>query len=880
MSYVEPTADINPSHATTPAQRIAVSLEAPGDEFGPYKLLKLLGEGGFGAVWLADQKQPVQRRVALKVLKAGMDTREVLARFEAERQALALMSHPHIAKVLDAGATPTGRPYFVMEFVAGVPINEFCDQRRLTTRERLAMMVAVCHAVQHAHQKGIIHRDLKPGNILVTEVDGKGMPKIIDFGIAKATAGRLTDETIVTESGRLMGTPEYMSPEQAGGAGAALDIDSRTDVYSLGVVLYELLTGSLPFDSKTLRSGGYDRLIRMIRESEPPKPSTRLATLSADQTAAAARRGIDPRTLRSQLRGDLDWIIAKAMEKDRGRRYSSASEFAADIERFLNSEPITARPPSVSYRVQKFVRRNRLVAATGGAVAVAVLLGLTGTTFGMLRARDAEQAATAQKDAAVHAERLAVQQKTEAERQAAKAVAAVEFLQTVIASSSPDNAINPDLTMREVLDNAAASLDAEFPSQPEVLASVRNTIGRTYLTLGVPDRAEALIRRALSDRSQLLGAESSDVAESQNDLGRTLQKLGQYQPAIESLKAALALRKKLYGEGHPFVAGTLDNLAAVHFEAGQYSEAEQALLEAKAIHERARGERPANQINNLRSLAAVYVAQGRTADAEKLLRDMVPALRTLLGGEHRDIAMTLNNLGDLLRRTGRLDEAEKVAGEAVAMGERTLPPDHPEIGAYMSNLALVRQVKGDLAGAAEMFRRAVAIGMKQGANGRADLDVDMRNLGGVLVDTGSAAEALELGREALARGLKRLPVESPELGFAELVIGRSELALGRVEESTRSLRKVVERWSAALPEGDTRTAVSRSCLGEALLKGGKVDEARPLLEGSYQTLLAKFGDGHLRTRQAARRLAELYGVTGDAAKAAEFQGKAGPAAQP
>jgi eukaryotic-like serine/threonine-protein kinase len=882
MSHVEATADFGPGDQLpqTRAAAAAAMLEAPGREIGPYKLLKLLGEGGFGAVWLADQREPVQRRVAIKVLKAGMDTGEVLSRFEAERQALALMNHPHIAKVLDAGSTPAGRPYFVMEYVAGVPVNEYCDQRRLTTRQRLEMFVAICGAVQHAHQKGIIHRDLKPGNILVAEQDQKPAPKVIDFGIAKATTGRLSDATIVTETGRLMGTPEYMSPEQAGGAGlGGLDIDSRTDVYSLGVVLYELLTGSLPFDSKTLRSAGYDGLIRMIREADPPRPSTRLATLSADQTAAATRRGLDPRTLRSQLRGDLDWIIAKAMEKDRGRRYSSVSEFAADVERFLRSEPIVARPPSVSYRVQKFVRRNRLAVATAGAVSAAVVLGLAGTSFGMIHARQAEAAAVEQAVRAQQAEEVAVKQKTEAEREAAKAIAAVDFLQTVIGAASPDETSAPNLTVREVLDTAAASLEAEFPKQPEVLAAVRNTLGRTYLTLGLPEKAEPLIRRALDDRRQLLGPDHPDVAQSKNDLGRTLHRRGEYDQAIAALNESLGLRRRVLGENDPQVAATLDNLAAVYFEVNRLDDAETALRSARTIHEQPSGDRVANRINNMRSLAAVYMASGRSAEAERVLRDAVPALRSVLGAEHRDIAQTLNSLGDLLRQEGRLDEADKLLAEAIEMGQRTLPENHPDIGAFMSNRALVLQSKGDLPGAAKLLEQALVIGRAgsaKPAGGRADLDVEMRNLAGVLVDMGEPQRALELARESADRSMRRLPADHPEQGFAPLVIGRAEIAIGRPTEAIQTLTRVVERWTAAFGPDDTRVAIATSCLGEAKLAAGGAAEAKPLLEESFARIDKALGPDHLRTRQAAGRLARLYREAGDAERAAEYERRSKP----
>ncbi|MHC4520252.1 MAG: serine/threonine protein kinase, partial [Planctomycetota bacterium] len=334
--------------------------EGPGAVVGPYKLLEKLGEGGFGTVWAAEQKKPVKRRVALKIIKLGMDTKQVVARFEAERQALALMDHPNIAKVLDAGSTETGRPYFVMELVKGIPIIEYCDQVKLPVRDRLDLFIKVCNAVQHAHQKGIIHRDIKPSNILITLHDGVPVPRIIDFGIAKATQQELTEMTIYTQHNQFIGTPAYMSPEQAEMSG--LDIDTRSDIYSLGVLLYELLTGRTPFDTKELMQSGIDQMRKIIREQEPQKPSTRFATLQIEeQSTTATRHSTDSPRLISILRGDLDWIVMKCLEKDRTRRYETANGLALDVTRHLRNEPVIARPPTVVYQLQKAWRRNKVV---------------------------------------------------------------------------------------------------------------------------------------------------------------------------------------------------------------------------------------------------------------------------------------------------------------------------------------------------------------------------------------------------------------------------------------------------------------------------------------------------------------------------------------
>ena len=449
---------------------------------GPYRLLERIGEGGMGEVWLAEQLRPLRRQVALKIIKAGLDTAQVVARFEAERQALALMDHPAIAKVFEAGSTEQGRPYFAMEYVRGESLVVYCDRHKVTIEERLDLFVHLCEGVQHAHQKGIIHRDLKPSNLLVTMQDDHPVPKIIDFGIAKATSQPLTEQTLHTSLGGVIGTLEYMSPEQAEMGG--IDVDTRTDVYALGVILYELLTGVLPVDRKRLISSGLEEVRRTIREIEPRRPSTRITEVQGTSEATARSRGTEPGRLVSMLRGDLDWITLKALEKDRTRRYATVSEFAADVRRHLNHDPVLASPPSATYRIAKFVRRNRLT--VGAAVALVFILALFAVTM------------------TVQAGRIA-RERDRANREAATAKQVSDFLIGLFKVSDPSEARGNALTAREILESGVANIEKDLAGQPEVQARMMGTMGAIYTGLGLYDRAERLLTKAVATDRRVFG---------------------------------------------------------------------------------------------------------------------------------------------------------------------------------------------------------------------------------------------------------------------------------------------------------------------------------------------------------------------------------------
>src|SRR6185436_13288012 len=519
------------------------AVEKPGDRIGRYKLLEQIGEGGCGMVFMAEQEEPIRRKVALKVIKLGMDTRQVIARFEAERQALALMDHPNIAKVYDAGATATGRPYFVMELVRGLRITDYCNNKRIPTRKRLELFNQVCQAVQHAHQKGIIHRDLKPSNILVTVNDGEPVPKVIDFGIAKATSGeRLTDKTVFTAFHQFMGTPAYMSPEQA--ELTSVDIDTRSDIYTLGVLLYELLTGQTPFDASELLQAGLDEMRRTLREKEPSRPSTRLSTLSADQlTATAHLQGIEPPKLINLVRGDLDWIVLKCLEKDRARRYETASALLTDIQRHLGNEPVTARPRSRLYEFQKTVRRHKVGFAATAAVILTLFFGLGIATWSLVKERQARQ---------------------RADTEAAKSAQIARVLEDMLRGIDPKTARERDTTLlQEVLSQTVGQVSRDLTNQPPVEAHLKNTIGNICAALGDYQNAELMARSALVLRRSDPAGRPADLAESHFDLAHHLWRQGKLGEAEKVAREGLSLATNSVGKKDPLVAKSLAQLGVI-----------------------------------------------------------------------------------------------------------------------------------------------------------------------------------------------------------------------------------------------------------------------------------------------------------------------------
>jgi serine/threonine protein kinase len=562
--------------------------ERPGTRIGPYRLMEQIGEGGFGLVFVAEQQEPVRRKVALKLIKPGMDTKQVIARFEAERQALALMDHPNIARVFDAGSTESGRPYFVMELVRGIPITDYCDRNQLTPRERLELFVTVCNAIQHAHQKGIIHRDVKPSNVLVTSHDGKPVAKVIDFGVAKAIHQHLTERTIYTQFAQMVGTPLYMSPEQAEMSG--LDIDTRSDVYALGVLLYELLTGTTPLEKKRFARAAYDEMRRLIREEEPPRPSQRLSTSDTLPSVAASRK-TEPAKLTRLLRGEVDWIVMKALEKDRTRRYETASGLAQDVQRYLADEAVEACPPSASYRLRKFARKHRATLMTAAAIALLLLAGVGVTAWQAVRARQAEAAALAARNAeaeqresaeanelrALAAAAAEKQAKQAAETREAESKAVLDFVENkILAAARPegqDGGLGREATLRKAVEAALPSVEQSFQAQPLIEARLRMTLGATFWFLGEAQSALEQYRKALAIRTKHLGSDHPDTLSNMMNLAISYAALGRYDDALKLGEQSLALLKAKLGLDHPDTLRATTYLAQLYRWAGRYAEA-------------------------------------------------------------------------------------------------------------------------------------------------------------------------------------------------------------------------------------------------------------------------------------------------------------------
>jgi serine/threonine protein kinase/tetratricopeptide (TPR) repeat protein len=783
-----------------------------GRSIGPYRVLDLLGEGGMGLVYRAEQEAPVRRLVALKLLRSGLDTRSVVRRFEAERQVLALMDHPGVARIYDAGVSSEGQPYFVMELFEGTPLTSFCDAHELSISLRLELLLQVADAVQHAHRRGIIHRDLKPSNVLVRHVDGRAIAKVIDFGIAKATH-LAVDPAGAPETARglLVGTPEYMSPEQIS---SSPDIDTRTDVYSMGTLLYELLVGVLPQES-------YGSVFQKLhRERDPPTPSARLRGMGAQAQAIARRRRVDPAQLRRRLSGELEWIVAKAIAYDRDERYGSVAELADDLRRHITDLPVTAGPPSVVYRARKFTRRHRAAVVAGGIAVIAVLLGVAGVIWSALAAHQAQ----AQTEIALERARH--------EAQTSQTVSNLLF-ETLSAADPEQSYASPDeareLKVVDVLARAGEQAGVRFGERPLLEATLRGLVGRTLLRLHQYDAAELNLHKALELRREHLGEDAPATLEVRHDLATAAADRGGYAAAESLHRAVLQDRKRVLGG---------DNVDA---------------------------------LTSMTSLGGVLIQLGQMEEASRLYREALERGTRVLGEEHVIVTEALTGIAYLANQSGDSKSAAESYARIVAIRRRVQGPDHPATLAALNNLAAARMAAGQPEEAEALYRDVLERHQRVfGPRDARTLNAES-NLGATLWRTGKLGEAAELFRAIVATNAIVLGSAHPQTLVSINNLGRMLTDQGQLREAEEIYVDLIPRAEAVLPAGHVNLALYRGSYGLLMLRLNRYAEAEAQILAALSGLEEALGPGHPRVRSQLERLVALYEVWGKGDRAAIYR---------
>ncbi len=793
----------------------SVFAEQPGSVIGPYTLLDEIGEGGMGIVFLAEQLVPVKRRVALKIIKPGMDTRRVIARFQNEREALALLDHPNIARILDAGVTESERPYFVMELVDGVPITDYCDSARLSPRDRLKLLIVVCRAIQHAHQNGIIHRDIKPSNVLIAFVDGTPVPKVIDFGIAKATDHDLTERSLHTQAGDIVGTPRYMSPEQAGSSAAA--VDTRTDVYSLGVLFYELLTGTTPLQPPDLENAALSEIIRRVKEDDAPRPSSRIVR-SRHASSIAASRGIEPAQLARLVKGELDWIALKALEKDRNRRYASANDLARDLERFLGDRPVEAVPPSASYLLRKFTGKHRVALLSTAAVFVLLAAATTISLWQAIRA---------------------TREQTRARRSDQDARAVLQFFrEKVLAAARPqgkDGGLGHDVKLYEAIDEAESKIASGFAARPAVEAAIRETLGATYIHLGRPVDAIKQHECAVALREESLGPDDPETLESMHNLAVAYRLAGRAALAVPLHEREIARCEARFGRDHPETLASINNLAVALRHCGRLREAVAQLEEVFQRRTAKLGPDHKDTLTTLNNLAVTYRLAGRFGDAAALhKKDLQQTLRRSPANS-LEVGTIKHNLAASYLDSGRAGLAVNLFDEVVKLRTEKLGPDHQDTRSSTIGLAAAYHLAGRTADAMRLLESGAAIR----AGVRPDDPVRLQSsssLALIHADSGRVDVALPMLEEVMRRRNEKLGSGHPETLKTMNDLAGAYLEVGRWADAERLLRPCLERREN-LEARDWRCYLTMSQLGASLAGEKKYAEAQPFLLTGHDGML-------------------------------------------